>query len=199
MSTRMMTAIGVMLCAITGAASAQEGDRAAYEARLKAGRETAYKKFLPQPPAREQPGAKAGERAAPPVSVYRALAPAPRRVVIHAHPSAAYIFAGRQTPYAFGDLRYNFYDNLNLYRRQRYTDFPLAPYIYQPVWDWRYRRSWPRPVTVRRYIASHWLFDGVRYTYVPGHAEYETRWVTQGWPRYRWRGAHYSVSVSFNR
>jgi hypothetical protein len=74
-----------------------------------------------------------------------------------------------------------------------------APYTYQPQWDWRYRRSWPRPVTVRKYVKSHWAHDGQRYTYVPGHVEYRTEWVVIGWPRYHWRGSHYSVSLSFNR
>jgi len=189
----LMLTVALMLGLAVSAGGADAAEKAAFEARLKAGREAAYKKYLPRP------GAGQGAAGAKPRIAVGPQTAKPHAAGVRVLPGARHIFAGHATPYAFGDLRYNFYDNLNLYRQQRYTDYPLAPYIYQPVWDWRYRRSWPRPVRVREYVRSHWLWDGARYTYVPGHAEYRTEWITQGWPRYHWRGSHYSVSVSFNR
>lgn len=194
----MFAAMLVAMFACSMNARAQD-DRAAYEAKLQAGREAAYQKFL------MRPAVPAVTRSAPTGASLAVLksqvAPAAQgSAPVHvASPATAAIFHSNVTPYAFGDQRYNFYDNLNLLRRQRVTDYPLFPYIYQPTWDWRYRRSWPRPVVVREYVKSHWLWNGARYTFVPGHAQYETQWVVQGWPRYHWNGSHYSVSVSFNR
>ena len=178
---------------LTGALMAQQ-DRADYEARLKAGREAAYKKFLLIAPV-------APVTAAPPpsgASQATAAASTPRTYV-HRHQTLPYGIHGGSHGrlHGFGDLRDTFYNNLNIRRGGRYADYPIGPYVFQPVWDSRYRRSWPRPMVVRDYVRSHWLWNGQRYTFVPGHVRYETRWITQGWPRYHWNGSHYSVSVSY--
>ncbi len=200
------TLIGLTgLCLLTAPCFAD--DATDYQVKLKAGREAAYKKYLLEPTitpadrllATAKPTGAAtavlpvqvvrGEAARSEDLSSRVLMPAPSRP----------LFGGYETPYAWGDLRYSFYDNLNLTRQQRWPDHAGATFLYQPTWDWRYRRSWPRPVVTREFVSSHWLLDGQRYTYVPGHTEYRTDWVVQGWPRYRWNGSHYSVSVSFNR
>ncbi len=192
----------VMLVACLLYAPAMAQDDAAdsdFQKRLAAGREAAYKQFMLRPqvaPVTSRPPPSGASVANRPQAI---AAPATRQPILARSPATAYIFRGHSTPVAFGDLRYNFYDNLNNRRSGRWTDYPLFPYIYQPVWDWRYRRSWPRPVVTSQYVASHWLWDGQRYTHVPGHRKYETQWVVQGWPRYRWNGSHYSVSISYRR
>ncbi len=197
-----------MLSLFLAATAAAQEDRAAYAQRLQAGREAAYTKFLltaPVAPVMVAPpptgaslamagtrsyvaGAGEGIHMDSSRSVLAARVPVMQRTYVHRQPSYLY---------GFGDLRYNFYDNLNNLRGGRYADYPIGPYVFQPLWDSRYRRSWPRPMVVRDYVRSHWLWDGQRYTFVPGHARYETRWITQGRPRYHWNGSHYSVSVSF--
>lgn len=190
-----------MLSLMLAAIAAGQEDRAEYAQRLQAGREAAYKKFLiatpvvpvtAAPPPTGASQAMAGSRAfvdggGDGVRSQAMAVPVMQRTYVHRQPS--YLYGG--------DLRYHFYDNLNHMRGGRYADYPIGPYVFQPLWDSRYRRSWPRPVVVRDYVRSYWIWDGQRYTFVPGHARYETRWITQGWPRYHWNGSHYSVTVSF--
>jgi len=176
MQRSFLKSLVMPVCVLSLAASfaAAQQEDADYQAKLKAGREAAYKKFLLVAPV------------AP-------VAP----VAVKAAPPSPYIYRHQTSAVYSGDLRDLFYNDLNVRRGGRYADYPIGPYVFQPIWDSRYRRSWPRPVVVREYVKSHWLFDGQRYTYVPGHAEYETRWITQGQPRYHWNGSHYSVTVSY--
>lgn len=191
-----MSVMGFVLTLWVAVAAQAEDDRAAYDAKLKAGREAAYKKFLLAAPVQQVvPAAPTGAS----IAAHANRVARPTSSVIQAAPAPAYLHRSHAVLDGFGDLRRHFYDYPNLLRQQRWGDYDVGRYIFQPTWDSRYRRSWPRPVVVREYVKSHWLWNGSRYTYVPGHAQYETRWVVQGWPRYHWNGSHYSVSVSFNR
>lgn len=209
MQRSFLKSLVMPVCVLSLAASfaAAQQEDADYQAKLKAGREAAYKKFLLVAPVAPVAPVKA---APPPTGA--SLAVLPRQVVAReseqqtfgstpignvSPPPSPYIYRHQTSAVYSGDLRDLFYNDLNVRRGGRYADYPIGPYVFQPLWDSRYRRSWPRPVVVREYVKSHWLFDGQRYTYVPGHAEYETRWITQGQPRYHWNGSHYSVTVSY--
>lgn len=132
-----------------------------YEARLRAGKEAAYQKYLLQP--------------APSPTA----APTPRFKPAEMIPPHTY-YARREAAV----------------RSSRAVVF--EPSIFQPLYDSRYRREWPRPFTRRVYTPAHYAHDGQRYRYVPSSVHYETIWGVYSRDRYHFEGSHYRIVSQFD-
>ena len=141
-----------------------------YETRLKAGKEIAYQKFLLQP--------NPATPAAPLPLATRASAGSPtvRTDMIPPH---------------------TFYASREAKVRSSRTA-AAQPSLFQPMYDSRYHREWPRPVTRRVYTPAHYEHDGSRYRYVPSSVRYETFWAILSRDRYHFEGSHYRIESRFD-
>ena len=81
-------------------------------------------------------------------------------------------------------------------RSYRVTAF--EPSIFQPLYDSRYHREWPRPFTRRVYTPAHYEHDGQRYRYVPSSVRYVTIWAVFSRDRYHFEGSHYRIVSQFD-
>ncbi len=157
---RFIVVSAALLCS-AAPTFAQPGDKD-FQARLKAGQEAAYQKYLLRPtePAvfADQPDARLRTDMIPPHTFY-----ARREATVRSQPSTS-----------------------------------PQPSIFQPLYDSRYHREWPRPFTRRVYTPAHYTHDGTRYRYVPSSVRYETIWGVYSRDRYHYEGSHYRIVSQFD-